>query len=105
MKAKSYFEEYVEMNGIMQYFLHYPSQHNAVAIMLHGGPGQSEAFFAHCLRPHWDFCNVVYYDQRGAGKTQARNKSKVEDIKIETLITDLNQTIQYIKQKIKRKRS
>ena len=96
---KKYVEEYVQINGIFQYFLHYPSPQKEVIIHLHGGPGSSAANFTHALCPYWDFCNVVYYDQRGAGRTQKRNKSKPEDLTIDTLIADLKESISYIKRK------
>ena len=96
---KRYIEEYVQINGIFQYFLHYPSPQKEVIIHLHGGPGSSMANFTHVLSPYWDFCNVVFYDQRGAGRTQKRNKSKPEDLTIETLIADLKESISYIKRK------
>ncbi|MCL2217536.1 MAG: alpha/beta fold hydrolase [Defluviitaleaceae bacterium] len=100
INAKTYTEEYVLLNGIYQYLLHYPStSHKEVILHLHGGPGSSAANFTHALSPHWDFSNVVYYDQRGAGRTQKKNKSKPEDLTSETLIADLKETIIYIKQK------
>ncbi|MCL2254013.1 MAG: alpha/beta hydrolase [Lachnospiraceae bacterium] len=104
MKAKDYQEEYKEINGITQYFLHYPLNKSEVAVVLHGGPGQSEILFTYYLRPFWDFCSVVYYDQRGAGKTQVKSKSEANDITIEALIADLKQTIQYVKEKYQTER-
>ena len=99
-KHKNFTEEYVPINGIQQYFIHYPSpSHNEVILHLHGGPGSSAANFTHALSQYWDFCNVVYYDQRGAGRTQKRNKSKPEELTIEILIADLKETIHYIKKK------
>jgi len=98
-KIKKFIEEYVQINGIFQYFLHYPSPQKEVIIHLHGGPGSSAANFTHVLSPFWDFCNVVYYDQRGAGRTQKKNKSSPEDLTLEILIADLKQTISYIKEK------
>jgi len=56
---------------------------------------------AYIYRPVLDFCNIVFYDQRGTGKTQKRNKSKPEDLTIENLIADLRQTIVYVKNKYK----
>ena len=100
-KARAYSEEYVLINGIYQYFLHYPSPQKEVIIYLHGGPGESSANYAHVFSSHYDFCNVVFYDQRGAGRTQKKNKSKPEDLTLETLIHDLNQTINYVKEKYK----
>jgi pimeloyl-ACP methyl ester carboxylesterase len=67
--------------------------------MLHGGPGSSNAFFAHILRPYWDFSNVVYYDQRGTGKTLKKNKAIPNNLTMDVFISDLKQTISYIKKK------
>jgi len=98
-EIKTYTEEYVPINGINQYFLHYPSSQNEVIIFLHGGPGTSDANFTYAFSTHYGFCNLVYYDQRGAGKTQRKNKSKPEELTIDILIEDLKQTICYIKEK------
>jgi pimeloyl-ACP methyl ester carboxylesterase len=102
--GKNFSEEYVQINGISQYFLHYPSPQREVVIMLHGGPGSSNAFFAHHLRPYWDFSNVVYYDQRGTGKTLKKNKTKANDLTMDVFISDLRQTISYIKEKYQTER-
>jgi pimeloyl-ACP methyl ester carboxylesterase len=96
---KLYSEEYVKINDTEQYFLHYAAPTETVAIVLHGGPGQSEAHFAYYLSGNWGFCNMVYYDQRGTGKTQSKNRTKAENITIDKLISDLKQTIKYIKRK------
>ena len=122
-ELKNFTEEYVQINGIYQYFLHYPSPHPSpqkelqkepqkdpqkepqnelqkkVLIHLHGGPGSSMANAAYTYTPIVDYCNIVFYDQRGAGKTQKKNNSKPEDLTIENLIADLKQTIAYIKKK------
>ena len=99
MKNKNYTEEYVSINGILQYFLHYPSTQEEVVTMLHGGPGIPNSYTGYYIKPYWDFCNVVYYDQRGSGKTQIKNNSKPEDLNWDALIEDLRQTIAYIKKK------
>ena len=104
MRIKDFQEEYVPINGITQYFLHYPLPKDTVAIILHGGPGQSEAILAHCFRPYWDFCSVVYYDQRGAGSTQRKSQSKPDELVIDTLIADLKETIRYVKEKYQAER-
>ncbi|MDR0500165.1 MAG: hypothetical protein LBG97_02815 [Coriobacteriales bacterium] len=66
---KLYFEEYVSINEIQQYFLHYPCSDGEVMLIIHGGPGQSEASFAYYVEPNPPVYTTVYYDQRGAGKT------------------------------------
>jgi len=96
---KNFIEEYVQINGIEQYFLHLPSDSDDVVIMLHGGPGLANSYVAYYQQPYVDFCNVVYYDQRGAGKTQIRNQSTPESLSLDVMLEDLRQTITYIKKK------
>ena len=91
--------EYVAINGIQQYFLHFPAESDYVVLFLHGGPGNSELIFAHAARPANPVCSFVYYDQRGTGKTQQKSKSKPEDVTTETLLADLQESIKYVKQK------
>ena len=97
--SKNFIEEYVLINGISQYFLHLPSAGKDVLIMLHGGPGLANSYVAYYQQPYLDFCNAVYYDQRGAGKTQLKNKSRPERLSLDALLEDLRQTIAYVKQK------
>jgi pimeloyl-ACP methyl ester carboxylesterase len=92
-------EEYVHINGIEQYILHLPSDSKDVVIMLHGGPGLANSYLAYFQQPYSDFCNMVYYDQRGAGKTQIKNQSTPESLSFDVLLEDLRQTISYIKNK------
>jgi len=98
-KKKDYTEEYVQINGIRQYFLHYPSPQKEVVIFLHGGPGSPSSAFGYEVKKQWDFCSLVYYDQRGSGKTLKKNKTKAEDLSLDVMIADLKETISYIKQK------
>lgn len=98
-KNKGYFEEIIELNGIRQYLLHVPSQQKAVILHLHGGPGQSQAHYAFCTRAQRDYATYVYYDQRGAGKTQQLSKTPTADITLEHLIEDLRLTIQHVKER------
>ena len=93
-------ETYIPINGISQYFLHLPGANgsNDVLLMLHGGPGLANAYIAYYVQPHCGFCNVVFYDQRGAGKTQLKNQSAASDLSMDVLIEDLRQTVAYVKQ-------
>jgi len=97
--TKNFTEEYVLINGISQYFLHLPNTSKDVVIMLHGGPGLANSYVAYYQQPYVDFCNVVYYDQRGAGKTQIKNQSTAESLSLDLLLEDLRQTIAYIRKK------
>ena len=70
-----------------------------VLIYVHGGPGQSMMPFAGWLNNKIDFATVVYYDQRGTGRTQLRSKSTAETITFEQLLDDLKETIRIMKEK------
>ena len=101
MMDKNFMEEYVLINGISQYFLHLPNTGKDVLLMLHGGPGLANSYTAYYLRPYADFCSVVFYDQRGAGKTQLKNNCAPESFSLEIMLEDLRQTVEYVKQKYK----
>lgn len=94
---KKYVEEYVCVGGIEHYLLHYRSKpEDPVLLFIHGGPGQSESFFAFVVEEYEarDY-NIVYYDQRGAGKTWLRNKKSKPDTEI--LKRDLLEIVLYLK--------
>jgi len=97
--SKHLIEEYVPINGIEQYFLHMPCDSKNVVIMLHGGPGLANSYLAYFHIPYCDFSNVVYYDQRGAGKTQIRNCSDAGSLSFELILEDLRQTVAYVRKK------
>ena len=69
-------EEYVPVNGICHFLLHYPKTPGTpVLLYLHGGPGIFESLFAYQLDKGWgDLFTQVHWDQRGAGKTLRINK-------------------------------
>ncbi len=93
-----YCEEYTPINGIRQYFLHCPAPGaNTVLLYLHGGPGFSAAYRAYLLDPPLPSCTLVFYDQRGSGKTLLKNQSAVPTFSL--LLEDLHCTIRYLKEK------
>lgn len=96
-KTKKYEEEYVRINGIEHYLLHYKIKKEApVLLFIHGGPGQSEVMMAYILEEYE--CrnyNIVYYDQRGAGKTYLKNKKERPDTQL--LKNDLLEIVLYLK--------
>ena len=96
-KTINYEEEYVTINGVEHYLLHYKTEQEApVFIFIHGGPGQSEAMMAYIVEEYASRnYNIVYYDQRGAGKTYLRDKKARPDTEI--LKKDLLGIVLYIK--------
>ena len=96
-KVKTYEEEYAAINGAEHYLLHYKTMQEApVLIFIHGGPGQTESAIAYIVEEYADRnYNIVYYDQRGAGKTYLRNKKAKPDTEI--LKKDLLEVVLYVK--------
>lgn len=93
-----FYEEYVSVNGIQQYFLHgIAPESDAVLLYLHGGPGFSAAYHAYLLDVPKPPCTLVFYDQRGAGKTFLKNRAAKPTFSI--LLEDLHYTIHYLKEK------
>ena len=94
-----YKEEYVNINGILQYFLHYKKKDGApVLLFLHGGPGFFEHLMAYKLDEAWGDCvTQVHWDQRGAGRTWAKNKAVPKNM--EQMFSDLEAVVLYLKEK------
>ena len=96
-KGVNFREEYVTLSGIEHYLLHYQTKRdNPVLLFIHGGPGQSESMMAYVVEEYEKRnYNIVYYDQRGAGKTYLRNKKEKPDTEI--LKNDLLEIVLYLK--------
>lgn len=94
-------EEYVLVNGIEHFLLHYPKTPDApVLLYLHGGPGSFESLFAYELDESWgNMFTQVHWDQRGAGKTLRRNKKAGMPETVDQMLDDLHGIIGYLKKK------
>ena len=91
-----YREEYVRINGISEYLLHYPvAPELPVFLHIHGGPGAPTSMAAYLVEAFPRNYTIVYYDQRGAGKTLQRNL--FAKLNIELLKRDLLETVLYVK--------
>ena len=93
--GEDYFEEYVAINEIKQYFVHYKKESDVVVLFLHGGMSEAHFGYKNVLKER--MYTFVYYDQRGTGKTQAASKSKPEAITMEALVKDLDETVNYVR--------
>lgn len=102
--TRNFEEEYVKINGIEHYLLHYKTKKEApVLLFIHGGPGQSEAMMAYIVEEYAGRnYNIIYYDQRGAGKTYLKNKKARPDT--EVLKEDLLGIVLYVKEKYKKEK-
>lgn len=96
-------EEYVPVNGIDHFLLHYPKTSDApVLLYLHGGPGSFESLFAYELDRVWgDMFTHVHWDQRGAGKTLRRNKRVGMPETVDQMLEDLHGIIKHLQRKYK----
>lgn len=101
---KDFEEEYVILSGIEHYLLHYQTEPDEpVFLFIHGGPGQSESMMAYVVEEYEKRnYNIVYYDQRGAGKTYLRNKKAKPDT--EMLKNDLLEIVLYLKKKYQKEK-
>lgn len=89
-------KEYVKINGISEYLLHYPAAPEApVFLHIHGGPGAPASVFAYLVEAFPRNYIIVYYDQRGAGKTLRKNP--FAKLSIALLKQDLLETVLYVK--------
>lgn len=107
MKLKhNYVSEFVTINGLAQYLLHYPAtkEECPVLLFLHGGPGMAESVFSYYFQQDLSsLFHMVYWDQRGAGKTLAKDKHKHYPSPDE-LLYDLKEVISYLKIKYKKEK-
>lgn len=93
-------EEYVAVNGIEHFLLHYPKAEAPVLLFLHGGPGSFESLFAYELDEVWgNLFTQVHWDQRGAGKTLRRNKKTGLPGSVEQMLDDLHGVIGHLRKK------
>ncbi len=100
-KQSNYFSEYIEINGIEQYLLHYNANPEyPVLLFLHGGPGMAESTFAYAFQDNLSsLFTVVHWDQRGAGKTLTKTSQKNKYPSMDELLDDLLKVVQYLKEK------
>ncbi|HLO10834.1 MAG TPA: alpha/beta hydrolase [Pseudoneobacillus sp.] len=90
----------VKLGGVNQYILIEGSKKtNPILLMLHGGPGSpfpfgvsSRSTFPELTK---DF-TVVYWDQRGAGKSYNKNIHK-DSINLDQLVSDGNELVDYLR--------
>ncbi|MDR3037622.1 MAG: alpha/beta hydrolase [Coriobacteriales bacterium] len=105
-----YFEEYLD-TGAPQYLLHYPVANDAgssapVLLLVHGGPGFSESFMGYRLKALWgDLFNLVFWDQRGCGKSLAASTKPVAyPITINEVMSDMHAVVRHLKKRYRVKR-
>jgi pimeloyl-ACP methyl ester carboxylesterase len=94
---------YLHIGGVDQWvMIRSESLTNPPLILLHGGPGFSETyFFRRFNAPLEKIFTVVYWDQRGAGKSFSR-KSPRAWMTVDQLIADLDQLVDMVRRRVGR---
>jgi pimeloyl-ACP methyl ester carboxylesterase len=92
---------WLRLGGVEQWvMIRGESVANPLLILLHGGPGMSEtAFFRHFNAPLERDFTVVYWDQRGAGKSFHRQIPR-SSMTVEQLVADLDQLVDAVRQRV-----
>jgi len=95
---------YVNLGGLDQWMLiRGENLNNPPLILLHGGPGFSEThFFRHFNSPLEKAFTVVYWDQRGSGKS-FNSKIPESSMTVDQFITDLDELVEAVHKRVGRK--
>ena len=93
--------EFLKLGGVDQWvMIRGESLANPPLIMLHGGPGWSETgFFRYFNAPLEKSFTVVYWDQRGAGKSFDRNIPR-SSMTAEQFISDLDELVEAVRKRL-----
>ena len=92
---------YLRLGGVDQWvMIRGESVANPPLIFLHGGPGLSETgFFRHFNAPLEKSFTVVYWDQRGAGKSFDRDIPR-SSMTVEQFIADLDELVDAVRKRL-----
>ena len=93
--------QYLRLGGVDQWVMIRGQQlSNPALILLHGGPGFSEThFFRRCNAPLESSFTVVYWDQRGAGKSFDRHLARAS-MTVEQFIADLDELVDAVRTRL-----
>jgi len=97
-------EQFVQINGIAQWItIRGQDRRNPVLLILHGGPGVPFSYLLLQFQPMERNYVVVQWDQRGGGKTLARNGGMVDPtIDMAKMVSDGVAVSEYLRQHLHR---
>jgi pimeloyl-ACP methyl ester carboxylesterase len=92
---------YLRLGGLDQWvMIRGESRDNPPLILLHGGPGLSEtSFFRHFNAPLEKRFTVVYWDQRGAGRSYDRTIPR-STMTLEQFLADLDDLVEAVRRRV-----
>lgn len=93
--------KYLRLGGLDQWvMIRGENIGNPALILLYGGPGFSETtFFRYFNQPLEKAFTVVYWDQRGSGKSFTRNLARA-DMTVAQLLADLEELVDYVRERL-----
>lgn len=97
-------EHFVHIGGIDQWIqVRGEDRDNPVMLILHGGPGWSNASFTLPLRSWEKHFTLVQWDQRGTGKTLGRNgKPGSGEMSFDCRVSDAIELIEFLRQYLRK---
>ena len=97
-------EQFVQINGIEQWItIRGQDRRNPALLILHGGPGVPFSYLLRQFQPMERHYVVVQWDQRGGGKTLARNGGMVDPtIDMARMVSDGIAVSEYLRQHLHR---
>ena len=97
-------QRFVRVGGIDQWIqIRGEDRDNPVLLVLHGGPGWPNAVFTLPLRPWEKHFTVVQWDQRGAGKTLARNgKAGSGEMTFDRRVADAIEVVEFLRKHLRK---
>ena len=88
---------YVSIGGIEQWIQVRGAPDTPLLLYLHGGPGGTSVPLAEAWRPWEQYFTVVHWDQRGAGRTFARNQEAgCGRLTISRIVEDALEVMQFL---------
>jgi pimeloyl-ACP methyl ester carboxylesterase len=93
--------EYLRLGGVDQWVMTRGERvSNPVLILLHGGPGFSDTqFFRHCNAALERSFTIVYWDQRGTGKSFNREIPR-SAMTVDRFVADLDELIDHVRRRL-----
>lgn len=97
--------QYLRLGGVDQWvMIRGESLSNPPLIFLHGGPGLTEMrFFRHFNAPLEKGFTIVYWDQRGSGKSYDRKLPR-SSMTVEQFIADLDELVEVVRERLGKKK-
>lgn len=96
---------YVRIGGIEQWIQMRGAAGTPALLYLHGGPGGTSVPVAEAWRPWEEHFTVVHWDQRGAGRTFARNgEAGCGRLTIDRMVADALEVVEHVTTQLGRRK-